>query len=211
MNVEVASPPAELTPAEMANASPINDVIAVILRGGVYISGAILIVGLAAFLIQSPNSSGLVTEVLRSSTVRPDIPTTFGAVGQGLRSGSAISIIELGVLVLLATPVLRVAASIVLFLLEADWLYTILTATVLLLLLISIFLLGAMGIGCPRAIDRRLARIGALLCTDKNAKLRRWRLPHSIGRVRCRCGASSNTSFGRNCPIRKPKASPNTI
>jgi len=147
MNVEVASPPAELTPAEMANASPINDVIAVILRGGVYISGAILIVGLAAFLIQSPNSSGLVTEVLRSSTVRPDIPTTFGAVGQGLRSGSAISIIELGVLVLLATPVLRVAASIVLFLLEADWLYTILTATVLLLLLISIFLLGAMGIG----------------------------------------------------------------
>jgi len=147
MKVEAAPPGAEPKPGEVASSSRISDVIAIILRGGVYISGTILVVGLVAFLIQSPSSRGLVTQVLRSSTVSPDIPTSFGAVGQGLRNGSATAIIELGVLVLLATPVVRVAASIFLFLFEADWLYTALTAVVLALLLISIFLLGAMGVG----------------------------------------------------------------
>jgi uncharacterized membrane protein len=147
VTVEEAPPGGKPLPGETASHSPINDVIALILRGGVYTSAVILVLGLVLFLIQSPAGRSVVTEVLRSSTVRPDIPTSFGAVGQGLRNFNASSIIELGVLVLLATPVIRVAASIFLFLFEADWLYTVLTSVVLVLLLISIFLLGALGIG----------------------------------------------------------------
>ena len=146
--MKLAAPPnIQPGPGEPPSHSPINDVIAVILRAGVYLSAAILLVGLILFLIQSPNSRGAVTEVLRSSTVRPNIPASFSAVGQGLREGQAGSVVQLGALVLLATPVVRVAASIFLFLFEADWLYTILTSMVLALLLISIFLLGALGIG----------------------------------------------------------------
>ena len=138
---------AEPPPAELPKQSPLNDVIALILRAGVYISGTILVVGLVAFLIQSPDSHSSITEVMRGSKIKPDIPSTFAAVANGLRHGDALSIIQLGALVLLATPVVRVAVSIFLFLAEADWLYTILTAVVLALLLISIFLLGALGIG----------------------------------------------------------------
>lgn len=148
MKIKEAAPPGvELPPGEAPNQSPINDVIAFILRTGVYISATVLVIGLVAFLAQPDASHSSVTEVLRSSAVRPDVPASFQAVADGLRHGSASAIIELGVLVLLATPVFRVAASIFLFLFERDWLYTTLTAFVLALLLISIFLLGALGIG----------------------------------------------------------------
>ena len=146
MTPDVAPPGVEPQRGEVASQSPINDVIALILRAGVYISGTILIVGLGLFLVHAP-SGNVITNVLRSSSVSPDVPTSIGAVMLGLGSASPTAVIELGVMVLLATPVIRVAASIVLFLVEADWLYSILTAVVLALLLISIFLLGALGVG----------------------------------------------------------------
>ena len=53
-------------------------------------------------------------------------------------------IANLGLLLLIATPVARVAASIVLFARDRDYLYVAITTTVLLLLLLS-FMLGAAG------------------------------------------------------------------
>ena len=53
-------------------------------------------------------------------------------------------IANLGLLLLIATPVARVAASIVLFARERDFTFVIITTTVLLLLLLS-FVLGATG------------------------------------------------------------------
>ena len=50
----------------------------------------------------------------------------------------------LGLLVLIATPVLRVAASVVLFAIQKDWTYTLITAVVLSLLVLSL-VLGAAG------------------------------------------------------------------
>ena len=51
------------------------------------------------------------------------------------------AIVQLGLLALLATPVARVAASVVGFTLEHDRLYTAITLAVLLILLTSIFVL----------------------------------------------------------------------
>ncbi len=45
---------------------------------------------------------------------------------------------------LIATPVLRVAASVLAFAIERDWIYVALTAAVLILLLLS-FLVGSAG------------------------------------------------------------------
>ena len=53
-------------------------------------------------------------------------------------------IANLGLLLLIATPVARVAASIFLFARERDFTFVIITTTVLLLLLLS-FVLGAAG------------------------------------------------------------------
>lgn len=67
--------------------------------------------------------------------------TAFGHMGQNLAALRPVGLAQLGLVVLLATPVTRVAASVVAFALERDRLYTAITAIVLLVLLTSIFLL----------------------------------------------------------------------
>lgn len=67
--------------------------------------------------------------------------TDFGQLTSGLAALRPVAITQLGLVVLLATPVMRVAASVVGFALEEDWLYTLITLAVLAILLTSIFLL----------------------------------------------------------------------
>jgi len=74
----------------------------------------------------------------------PQPATTYAGVVSSVRRGQAFGVISLGLLVLLFTPVMRVAVSIVAFLIERDWLYTLVTSAVLLLLLTGI-LLGKAG------------------------------------------------------------------
>jgi len=61
-----------------------------------------------------------------------------------LAGGSGRAIITAGLLVLIATPVARVAFSIVIFVREGDRLYVAITSAVLLILLFG-FALGATG------------------------------------------------------------------
>ena len=69
-------------------------------------------------------------------------PTTdFGGLTSRLGILEPLAIVQLGLLTLLATPVVRVAASVVAFASESDRLYTAITAIVLAILLASIFLL----------------------------------------------------------------------
>ncbi len=67
-------------------------------------------------------------------------PHSVGAVISGIARGDAVSVIALGLLVLLMTPVLRVAVSIIAFALEYDWRYVTITTIVLAVLLLSFFL-----------------------------------------------------------------------
>ncbi len=68
----------------------------------------------------------------------PD-PTSFGGLPERLVRLEPLALSQLGLLVLLATPVMRVASSVVGFALEGDRLYTGLTIVVLAVLLVSIF------------------------------------------------------------------------
>jgi len=67
------------------------------------------------------------------------LPSDFSAVGTGLRELRPIAFAQAGLLVLVATPVVRVMASVVAFALERDRLYTAITLAVLAILLISLF------------------------------------------------------------------------
>ena len=67
--------------------------------------------------------------------------TDFSNLQMRLASLEPLAISQLGLLVLLATPVARVAASVVGFALEGDRLYTAITLAVLAILLASIFVL----------------------------------------------------------------------
>jgi uncharacterized membrane protein YfcA/uncharacterized membrane protein len=103
-----------------------------VLRGGVLLSAAVILVGVVLYYLhpQPANTHALT------------YPNRLGQVIPGVLSGSAEAIITLGLLVLLATPVLRVAVSIGAFALEHDWLYVGITTLVLALLLASILVLG---------------------------------------------------------------------
>ena len=57
--------------------------------------------------------------------------TTLGGLWQGILHGDAASCIQVGVIVLILTPIARVVLSFFDFIVEQDWLYVVITAIVL--------------------------------------------------------------------------------
>lgn len=128
---------------------PMEDVIGWILRLGVIVSALLVVAGVVLLFITRssgyPGSlSDLPTLVQYGSQRTSLFPTTPGDVFAGVAQFKPYALIALGLLVLIATPVLRVAASIVIFLLERDYAYVWITLFVLVVLLVS-FLLGKAG------------------------------------------------------------------
>lgn len=101
-----------------------------LLRGGVLLSASVIVIGVLMFYVRRS---------LFGTDAHP-FPHTLGAVFTGLAQGDAQSVIVLGLLVLLMTPVMRVAISIIAFALEYDWRYVVITSIVLFVLLLSFFL-----------------------------------------------------------------------
>lgn len=114
----------------------IESIISVVLRGGVLISGGIILLGVILFFA---HHGALNTDVTKLS-----FSYTIGGVISQAFHGSAVAVIMLGLMALIATPVSRIAISIVAFALERDWRYTAITAVVLTILIIS-FALGKAG------------------------------------------------------------------
>jgi uncharacterized membrane protein YfcA len=79
-------------------------------------------------------------------------PFTWPALVASLEQLHPQGIITLGLLLLIATPVLRVAASIVMFAVEHDRTYVIITCLVLVILLFSIFGVGTWSSGKHAAL-----------------------------------------------------------
>ena len=105
-----------------------------VLQGGVILSAAVIVIGLFLELLQ-PNK--FAPQKLQM------FPQSFGQVWAGLLILRPQAVIALGLLLLIATPVARVAVSIVAFAVERDWRFVAITTVVLLILLISIFYVGA--------------------------------------------------------------------
>ena len=95
-----------------------------ILRGGVIASSALLITGLVLTLGPAVVGRGF----------SPAIPARVH-VGQGF----SLALLRAGLVVLLATPIARVAASAISYAVSKDWLFVILTSVVLLELAAAVF------------------------------------------------------------------------
>jgi uncharacterized membrane protein len=111
-------------------------VISVVLRGGVLLSAAIITLGTALFFWRALTGHGGAAESA--------FPHTLGDTLAGVGAGSPAAIIVLGLLVLLATPLLRIIVSAATFARERDWRYVAITLVVLAILLVS-FALGKGG------------------------------------------------------------------
>jgi uncharacterized membrane protein len=109
-------------------------IVADLLRAGVLLAASVVTLGGIIFLIRHgsalPQYSRFVGEPLQYRTV------------SGIIRGSATfhgrNIIQLGLLLLIATPVARVAFSVIAFALERDRLYVVITLIVLAVLLFSL-------------------------------------------------------------------------
>lgn len=117
-----------------------GSVVGHVLRYGVLLSAAITLFGTALLVAQDGYTGVEITLAYNPSAVpHGNFDVSFSALLSGLESLQPFAYIELGVLILLATPVSRVMISVFLFAAEGDRLYAYITAVVLVVLLFSIF------------------------------------------------------------------------
>ena len=122
--------------------------IARLLRWGVLLSFVIVAMGLGIAVVTGNTGYHAVRLDDLDSIVQyrmpPDFPNTLGDVLNGVLALRPYAIIALGLVILIAIPVLRVAVSVIAFAVERDWLYVLITSFVLLILLLS-FVIGETG------------------------------------------------------------------
>jgi len=117
--------------------------ISYVLRYGVILCGVVIAVGLALLLLHpaAGGGPGFLAQVRHSSGGSPEmVPTTLAAFATGLAALEPGTLISLGLLLLIALPVVRVALTVVIFLIQKDLSYFIITLIVLTVLLSGIFL-----------------------------------------------------------------------
>ena len=123
--------------------------IAQILRLGGIVSFEIIFVGIASTLLTGQTGYQDVrlddiNTLVGYHPGRPNFPDSFGAILTGLLEAKPYAIIALGLVVLIAIPVLRVIVSVFAFLKERDWTYVLITTFVLAMLILGL-VLGEVG------------------------------------------------------------------
>ena len=115
--------------------SKLDASIGTLLRAGTLSSASVILLGGILYLA-------------RNGQERPDyrtfhgVPTqlhTLSGILSGAVHGQSLAIIQLGLLLLIATPIARVLFSVIAFLAERDYLYVAVSAIVLTVLLYSLF------------------------------------------------------------------------
>ncbi len=110
-----------------------------ILRLGMLVAAVLLILGLGLFFLRG------ITEGAPSlpELLRPGAPEGLPALVHGLLRADPLAVLRMGVLVLILTPMVRVAVTLVLFVAEGDWIFVVLTAIVFGILLLGFLSGGA--------------------------------------------------------------------
>lgn len=114
----------------------VEQVIGRLLQFGVLLAAGVVTVGGALLLIQH----GSATVSYKTFAVGPDQLRSLGGIVRGALALDSKAITQFGLLLLIATPVARVAFTLVAFILQRDRVYVCLTALVLALLLYGLLL-----------------------------------------------------------------------
>ena len=111
-----------------------NALIGNTLRIGVFTACLIALIGGIWYLVTSSDS----TLPDYSEFHKGDISyTTFEGIFKSVLSVSAAGWVQLGVIVLMLTPVMRVVLSLVDFSIQRDWLYVVITGIVLFIIIMN--------------------------------------------------------------------------
>ncbi|NON62259.1 DUF1634 domain-containing protein [Acidianus sp. RZ1] len=119
----------------------INDVIGLSLRIGVIVSVILIATGSLLTFVEHGSNGYSVSELLSRTSVVNSSTASFNFIVKSVSQFTGLGLIYLGLVVLIATPVIRVMLSVLYFALDKNLLYTIVTAIVLFNLLIAIFVI----------------------------------------------------------------------
>jgi uncharacterized membrane protein len=116
------------------NDERIENVVGNLLRSGVVLAGLVVLVGAVVFLARHGEARPHYA-IFRGE---PSDLRHVGGIVADTRAGEGRGIIQLGLLLLIATPVARVLFSVAGFLLEGDRLYVVITLIVFAVLVFSL-------------------------------------------------------------------------
>ena len=135
-----------------------------LLRIGVNTSLALVVLGTILSFAQFAGHGSTPADLQRLTGQEGEFPRSMGWMVDGLRQWRGPSFIVLGLAVLIATPVMRVAVSIMLFARQRDRAFVIITSTVLMLLILSFVMGKAAGKETPKEewthLDNGQIRLG---------------------------------------------------
>jgi len=120
-------------------------IISAVLRIGVVSSMVVILAGTLLSFLHHREYVTSPAELQRLTQPGAAVPQTLHDVGKGVAQLRGRSVVAAGLLLLILTPVIRVAASIVAFVIQRDRTYVMITSLVLLLLLLSFSLGRAIG------------------------------------------------------------------
>ena len=112
----------------------VENTIAQLLRGGVLLSACVVIIGAVLYLGSSP----MAHVSYRTFNGEPEQLKTVHGIVRWAFSGHSRGIMQLGLLLLIATPIARVIFSIFAFAIEGDRMYVTFTLIVLVVFLYSL-------------------------------------------------------------------------
>jgi uncharacterized membrane protein len=112
-----------------------DQIMAVLLRTGVLLAAGLVFIGGIIFLVRHPQP----TTNYRVFQGEPEESRTISGILREAGQLRGRGLIQLGLLLLIATPVARVLFSVFAFLYERDWTYVAVTILVLSLLTYSLF------------------------------------------------------------------------
>jgi uncharacterized membrane protein len=114
----------------------LEQIVSGLLRTGVLLAGAVVIFGGALFLLRHGHEQVAYGKFAGTPAMyrRPDL------IFEGMLRGRGRSVIQLGLLLLIATPVARVILCLVGFAMERDRIYVAISSIVLAVLLTGLFI-----------------------------------------------------------------------
>lgn len=142
-----ATDPVTISTVDEARVRRVELAISLVLRVGVTVSVLVISVGLGLMFAHHGEYTSWTGNFSYHRLTAPatPFPHTFSQLGTSLGRGEGQGLVVLGLLLLIATPVLRVAVSVVSFVYERDPAMTLVTLFVLTLLVGSFFLGGGSG------------------------------------------------------------------
>jgi uncharacterized membrane protein len=119
--------------------------ISTLLRVGVIASLLVVVGGMILSFVHHPDYLSSNVELARLTRPGAAFPHSPGSVLAELKQFRGRAVVVLGLLLLIATPVMRVAVSVMAFVYERDRIFVVITSIVLTLLLLSFALGKATG------------------------------------------------------------------